>query len=200
MSPKLILPALPFALLALIATLPGCDRSQAQRAPASQAVRTPSPRTPRTIKPSPKLKPSAPPVGQTISLPDSEWRKTLNPTEYRVLRQQGTERAFSGDLWNHKGDGVYTCAGCGAPLFDSDTKFKSGTGWPSFYTPIQAGRVSEHADQTHGMTRVEVRCSRCNGHLGHVFDDGPRPTGLRYCINSAALDFEPVAAAAPASK
>lgn len=183
------------ALAAAATLMSGCARSQAKD-PASQTTQ----KAPSAVKASPKIKPNAPPVGQTISLPDDEWRKKLNDIEYRVLRKQGTERAFSGDLWNHKGDGVYTCAGCGAPLFDSQTKFKSGTGWPSFFTPIQDGRVSEHKDHTHGMTRVEVRCSRCNGHLGHVFDDGPKPTGLRYCINSAALDFEAVGAASPASK
>jgi peptide-methionine (R)-S-oxide reductase len=194
----MILTALAIATAATL--MGGCARTQAKD-PASQATqKTPAMRA-SAVKASAKIRPDAPPVGQTLSLPDAEWRKKLNDIEYRVLRRQGTERAFTGDLWNHKGDGVYTCAGCGAPLFDSDTKFKSGTGWPSFYTPIQEGRVSEHKDHSHGMTRVEVRCSRCNGHLGHVFDDGPRPTGLRYCINSAALDFEAVSqAASPASK
>jgi peptide-methionine (R)-S-oxide reductase len=120
---------------------------------------------------------------------DAEWRALLNSKEYNVLRQEGTEYAFSGDLWNHHGKGTYTCRGCGLPLFHSNTKFDSGTGWPSYFQPIQAEFVTENKDVSHGMTRVEVECARCGGHLGHVFDDGPNPTGLRYCINSVSLDF-----------
>jgi len=121
---------------------------------------------------------------------DQEWRKILTPEQYRILRGKGTERAFTGRYWNHHGHGVYRCAGCGLELFASDTKFESGSGWPSFWTPIAKDHVEEHSDRTLGMARTEVLCARCGGHLGHVFDDGPRPTGLRYCINSAALDFE----------
>ncbi len=118
-----------------------------------------------------------------------EWKAELNDNEYYVLREKGTERAFTGDLWDHKGEGTYVCAACSLPLFESGTKFKSGTGWPSFWEPVKSGHVIEEADNTHGMRRVEVLCGSCDGHLGHVFNDGPKPTGLRYCINSVSLDF-----------
>jgi peptide-methionine (R)-S-oxide reductase len=122
---------------------------------------------------------------------DDEWRDRLTEEEYRILREAGTEPKFSGDLLEVDDDGVYRCAGCGADLFDSEQKFKSGSGWPSFFDVIEEGTVETRLDTSHGMRRTEVVCATCGGHLGHVFDDGPEPTGKRYCINSAALDFDP---------
>jgi peptide-methionine (R)-S-oxide reductase len=122
---------------------------------------------------------------------DAQWREELSPEQYAVLRQQGTERPFAGKYVNVKDDGMYHCAGCGAELFSSDTKFESGTGWPSFYEPAVAENVELHTDSSHGMVRTEVTCAACGGHLGHVFPDGPNPTGQRYCINSCSLDLQP---------
>ena len=131
------------------------------------------------------------PTTDTVELTDEEWKARLTPERYAVLRQGGTEPAWSGELLHVEGSGMFTCAGCGAELFPSDTKFESGSGWPSFYRALDEGIIKEHADHKFGMTRTEITCARCGGHLGHVFPDGPDPTGLRYCVNSLSLDYKP---------
>jgi peptide-methionine (R)-S-oxide reductase len=121
---------------------------------------------------------------------EEEWRQILSPVEFKILREKGTEYAFTGEFFNHKEKGTYTCAGCGNELFTSNSKYDSGCGWPSFYEPLNKEKIGEFEDRSHGMVRTEIVCNKCGGHLGHVFPDGPKPTGLRYCVNSASLDFK----------
>lgn len=170
-------------LVMLVVGLVGCDGgSEARAQSGAGAGEAEEPEHPERW--------SDPPVGDELQLAESEWRERLTGEEFRILREEGTERAFTGRWHDHGGDGVYRCAGCGAPLFSSEHKFDSGTGWPSFYEPIAEGRVETRKDRSIGMVRTEVHCARCGGHLGHVFDDGPEPTGLRYCVNSISLDFD----------
>lgn len=165
--------------LAAAVLVAGCDVSSVTKTLSSPASTTNV--NPSTVSPT---------MNDKITKTDAEWKKELTPEQYQVLREKGTERAFTGQYWNTKEEGVYRCAGCGTELFVSDTKFDSGCGWPSFYAPMSTNAVSEAADHSLVRERTEVLCSKCGGHLGHVFDDGPKPTGLRYCINSASLKFE----------
>lgn len=128
---------------------------------------------------------------QDLPREEEDWKRRLTPERYRILRQAGTEAPWTGELLGNKAEGEYLCGGCGAELFESDAKYDSGSGWPSFTAPVSSDAVEEHTDMSHGMVRTEVRCARCGGHLGHVFPDGPGPEGLRYCVNSASLDFAP---------
>lgn len=130
-------------------------------------------------------------MSDTTQMNEEQWRVKLDPAQFAVLREGATEPAFTGKYWNEKRPGVYACAGCGTELFSSDTKYESGSGWPSFYTPLAGDRIVEKQDTSHGMVRTEIVCATCGGHLGHVFPDGPQPTGLRYCVNSASLELDP---------
>jgi peptide-methionine (R)-S-oxide reductase len=168
-------------LAAALALTNSCGWREGPQGPAHHQHRTPKGQ--REVK---KMTPSE---RDFHSISEDEWRKRLSPEQYRVLRRCGTEPAFTGTYYKHREKGEYLCAACGQALFASETKYDSGSGWPSFWKPAGEENVSKHTDRSHGMGRTEVRCSRCGSHLGHVFADGPQPTGKRYCINSAALDF-----------
>jgi peptide-methionine (R)-S-oxide reductase len=171
------------ALAALLALGTSCAPKPEAPPAEPPKAETPRPETPKTER----AAEGDSRVKNPLGLSDEEWKKKLSAEEYYVCRQQGTERPGTGKLLHYKGDGTFVCAACGNPLFDSKAKFESGTGWPSFYQPLSKDAVTERGDLTHGMTRVEVNCSKCGSHLGHVFDDGPQPTGLRYCMNSVSL-------------
>ncbi len=184
--------ALSVAAVASLRT-PGPDErpSQSPSNTASPPTTVASATTTETPTPMPSPDDAAVSTPSDLPKTEEEWRKKLTPEQYHVVREKGTERAFTGKYWNHHEDGVYRCVGCGEPLFDSTSKFDSGCGWPSFDKPIGQGKeVKEEVDNSLYMTRTEVLCRKCNAHLGHVFDDGPTATGLRYCINSASIDFE----------
>lgn len=172
--------------LAALAAMPivgACTEAESQSVPEGP---WPGPTEPRSYVTTPP-----PPLGERLELSDAEWRQRLTRAQYDILRHERTEPSFSCELWEEHREGRFYCGGCGAPLFSSEHKFESGTGWASFYRPVEPGRVTERSDVGFGMVRTEVRCARCDGHLGHVFPDGPPPTGLRYCINGSILTFIP---------
>lgn len=186
------------ACIGACAALAGCSPERtksegvSQSAPASPAPAASSSTAPvaTTATPTQAAVPAKPPEKDTIVKSEEQWRKELSPEQYRILREKGTERAFTGKYWNTKEPGVYRCAGCGLELFKSDAKFDSGCGWPSFDKALAEGKITEHVDLSYGMVRTEVCCARCGGHLGHLFEDGPTETRMRYCINSASIEHE----------
>lgn len=181
------------ALASLVLSL-GCERTAVSAAKDAETGPTTAPNIDLSKEPA---------VSDKVEKSDAEWKKELSPKQYEVLRKKGTERAYTGELLDIHDPGLFRCAGCGNPLFSTETKFDSGTGWPSFYQPIEKDRVAVESDTSHGMSRDEVVCARCQGHLGHVFNDGPEPTGLRYCMNSVSMKFEKTdatATTAPAKK
>lgn len=179
-------------ILSGLLAVAGCERANVVAAPFPQPTEgSHSMITVRVIGPDGKL--TGPVDKPKIILSDGEWKQRLTPEQYEIVRSKGTERPFCGGLLDNKGKGVYACVACGLPLFESVTKFESGTGWPSFFRPIAEENILEESDHSHGMVRTEIMCKRCEGHLGHVFDDGPPPTGRRYCLNSESLRFVPEA-------
>ena len=178
-------------LIALLAAAPGCDDSAWKaKQPAAEANPAPGAQSSKLEDPN---------MTEKVTRTDEEWKRILTPEQYHITREKGTEHAFTGKYWNFKGTGTYYCVGCGNELFGSETKFDSGCGWPSFYAPADANGIEESSDTSHGMARTEITCARCGAHLGHVFNDGPQPTGLRYCINSAALNFKDKKAETPST-
>jgi peptide-methionine (R)-S-oxide reductase len=179
----------------VLALITSCAEPSPPAAPLAAAAPSPSPAIAAATGATPMPAP-----GDKVVRSEAEWRRILTPEQFRVMREKGTERAFTGRYWDTTTPGTYKCAACGTPIFRSDAKFESGCGWPSFFEPLDGARLTETKDTSFGTTRTEITCARCGAHLGHVFDDGPPPTGLRYCINSVSIDLEPSPGAAKPAK